>query len=125
VAPAFPSGYLLRAGVTENAPQSPRNARQERGLIPEMTMTVRLNLEKRRFEVIDDPTNVIPSETIDRIKAIIAENPGIIQQRLLEKADLPETRGRKILQKWDGEHWFSSRGDGKTLCYFLKKRHSG
>jgi hypothetical protein len=91
-------------------------------LLPEMAMTIRLNLQKHRFEVVDDPSSLNSRAVIERIKSVIGDNPRTTQKRLLQKSGLPETNGRKVLQQYDGTHWFSSRGTGSTLHYHLKKR---
>jgi len=90
-------------------------------VIPATTIKIRLNLQKERFELLDDdPSNAIPPAVIDKIQAVIADNRRITQQDLLQKAELAETNGRRILQEGDGIHWVSKRGKGSTLHYYLK-----
>jgi hypothetical protein len=86
--------------------------------VQEFELTLRPDLENGRFEVVDDPSAALLSATIEGIKSAITRNPGLSQNELLEKADLPETKGRKILQEHDGVHWDSSRGKGKALHYY-------
>jgi hypothetical protein len=88
--------------------------------IPETTTTIRLNLEKGCFEVVDDSSNAISADVVEKIQAVIALNHRITQKELLQKAGLPETSGRRILQQADGVHWVSKHGHGKTLHYSLK-----
>jgi hypothetical protein len=91
-------------------------------VIPETTIKLRLNLQKGCFEAIDDDSsNAIPPAVIESIKAVIAKHPRITQTRLIRKAGLPETNGRKILQQGNGIHWVAKRGTGTTLHYDLKK----
>jgi hypothetical protein len=89
-------------------------------VIEETTTKIRLNLQKGRFEVVDDSSVAISSTVIAKIKEVIATHRRITQQDLLQKAELPETKGRKILQNGDGVHWRSKRGKGNTLHYWLK-----
>jgi hypothetical protein len=89
-------------------------------LIEETTMKIRLNLRKGRFEVADDSSDAISSTVIAKIKEVISSHRRITQRDLLRMADLPKTKGRKILQRGEGVHWHSKRGKGSTLHYGLK-----
>jgi hypothetical protein len=90
-------------------------------VIPETTIKIRLNLPKGCFEAIhDDSSNAIPPAVIETIKAVISKHRHITQTRLIRKAGMPETNGRKILQQGHGTHWFSKQGKGTTLHYYLK-----
>jgi len=88
--------------------------------IEETTTTIMLNLEEKKFDLVSDASDVVSSDLIHRIQAVIARHPGITQKRLMRKAQLPETNGRKILHEGTGTHWRSKRGDGSTLHYYLK-----
>jgi hypothetical protein len=88
--------------------------------IQEPQLKIRPDLEHGRFEVIDDLSNAVSSAMIGKITATIARHPGITQQDLIEKAGLPESNGRKAVQQGEGIHWFSKRGKGNTLHYYLK-----
>jgi hypothetical protein len=91
-------------------------------LIQETTVKIRLNLQKGRFEMVDDDSpNAIPPAVIETIKGAIAKHHRITQTRLIRKAGLPETNGRRTLQQGEDIHWFSKRGKGTTLHYYLKK----
>lgn len=94
-------------------------------LIQETIIKIRLNLREGRFELVDDDSsNAIPAAMIENIKAVIARHRRITQMDLLEKAELPETNGRKILLQGDGIHWFTEHRKGTTLHYYLKKVHA-
>lgn len=56
----------------------------------------------------------------DKIKETIAKIPGMTQSQIIQQVNLPEAKGRKILQQGDGKDWIVKRGNGKTLRYFLK-----
>lgn len=86
--------------------------------VQEFELTLRPDLENGRFEVLEDPSAEALSAMIEGIEKTVTRHPGLSQKALLEKADLPETKGRKILQEYDGVRWYSSRGKGKTRHYF-------
>jgi archaellum biogenesis ATPase FlaH len=91
-------------------------------LIPETTIKIRLNWQEGCFEAVDDDSaNAIPPAVIETIKTVITKHPRITQTRLIRKAKLPETNGRKILLQGNGIHWVAKRGTGTTLHYDLKK----
>jgi hypothetical protein len=92
--------------------------------VEEFDMTLRPDLKNGRFEVVDDPSTAASLATIERIKETIGKNPGLTQKELMDKAHLPETRGRSILQQGEGVDWYSSRGTGKTRHYHLKPQES-
>jgi hypothetical protein len=86
--------------------------------VEEFDLTLRPDLQNGRFEVIDDPSTAGSLATIKKIKKTIDKHPGLTQKELMDKAHLPETRGRKILQQNEGIQWSSSAGRGKTLHYY-------
>jgi hypothetical protein len=92
--------------------------------VQEFELTLCPDLENGRFEVLEDPSAEALTATIEGIENTVTRHPGLTQKELLEKADLPETKGRKILQEYDGVHWDSSRGKGKTLHYYPKPQKS-
>ncbi len=92
--------------------------------VEEFDLTLRPDLENGRFEVVDDPSAALLSATIEGIKNAITRNPGMSQKELLEKAGLPETKGREIPQEYDGVRWHSSPGKGKTRHYYLNPQKS-
>jgi hypothetical protein len=90
----------------------------------ESNLVLRPNFEKGCFELVDDPAEVELAATIERIQDVIRKNPGISQKELIEKTRLPETKGREILKRGNGNHWDTNQGKGKTLCYYLKSERT-
>ena len=90
----------------------------------ESNLVLRPNFEEGCFELVDDPADVELADTIQKIQDVIRRNPGISQKELIEKTRLPETKGREILKRGNGNHWDTIQGKGKTLCYYLKSERS-
>jgi hypothetical protein len=91
-------------------------------MLDEFEISFSLDFGTGRFELVNDGSpGAISSAILEKIKATITHKLGITQEKLLRRAELPETNGRKILQQGDGIHWFSKRGKGNTLHYYINK----
>jgi hypothetical protein len=87
----------------------------------EFTLTIRPDFEQGRFELVADSSAQKSDETIDKLKALIREEPGLCQEDLIDRSGLPEHKVRKILNDGKSIHWIVDRPDRKTKTYFPRK----
>jgi hypothetical protein len=86
--------------------------------IEEFTMKIRPDFEHGRFEVVADSTVRESDKIVETLKALILEEPGLCQEDLIERSDLPEHKARKALTSGENVHWKVKRPSAKTKSYY-------
>jgi hypothetical protein len=112
---------LVSVGVVETVPATVLTLKCfKHRFVEENALTTNFVLKGGSIQVINGYGTEKSSAFVEKIKKAIADKPGITQTQIFQEIALPETTGREILQQWEGTHWTSKRGPGKTLRYFLK-----
>jgi hypothetical protein len=85
---------------------------------PEFNLTVKPELEDGRFSLTEAPELLKSIGEVNRLKEVIAANPGIAQGELIREAGLAEKHGRAILHDGVGIHWQVEPGAHGKKGYF-------
>jgi hypothetical protein len=81
------------------------------------TITIRADFEQGRFQLTDSPYITTRNEELGKLAAIIADNPGITQNRIVELAGMMKARTLKLLKEGMATHWKITRGSRNSFLY--------
>jgi AAA domain len=87
----------------------------------EFTLTIRPDFQHGRFELVSDSSAQKSDATINKLKALIREEPGLCQEDLIVRSGLPEHKARDILNDWEHKLWKVEHPDRKKKTYFPLK----
>jgi len=84
----------------------------------EFSLTIRPRLNEGQFEITRRSAKEQTRDVIERLRRLIAANPGCDQQRLIADSALPERRVRTALRASNRIHWIEKKGKRKALLYY-------
>jgi len=87
--------------------------------VEEFSITLRPELtDAGDFVVTEAPEASKKHEFADTLSQIIRDKPGQTQGEVVAKSNVPRSRGRSILEEFDGQRWRSERGPHNAKRFF-------
>jgi len=74
--------------------------------------------ESGDFVVTEAPSVAREREEVDRLRQIIASEPGLAQQQITEKCGLAKGRARRLLLRYQGKWWRVEPGEHNSKHYY-------
>jgi hypothetical protein len=89
-------------------------------LAPEFALTLRPELTLQGdFTVVDGGRDENNREQVQALRAAISSEPGLSQDEILQRVDLPHKKAISLLRQFEGKLWRKEKGMKNRFRFFL------